>query len=139
MPAAQPQLAGSEGIRTATVLVLNSNDQIRELVETAVRAYPLHKSVRLVFETDLTKLASTPRPDVVLVNLAAPAETCFRLIPMLRQQWPRTRLIILAESDDIHLWADLIRVGAYELLPRSIEWRQLGWVLQGALWNSPWW
>ena len=136
MSAAQPQRSPSDAARPATMWVVNSDAQIRKVVENAVQDYPLHLSVRLIFSADFRPPVAAPPPDVVLVNLTAPTESCFGLLPMIRRQWPDAHVIFLSQSDDIHLWAEAIQLGAYEFLPRSVECDQLGWVLQGALWTS---
>jgi len=136
MPIAQQKRAPSETARSATIWVVNSDAQVRKIVETAIGDYPLHRKVCLLFSEDLSLLVTAPPPDVVLINLTAPTESCFSLLPEILSQWPETDVIFLCQSDNIHLWAEAIQLGAYEFLPRSVECRQLGWVLQEALWTS---
>ena len=126
----------NDAARSATIWVVNSDPLFRRLVENAVQAYPLHLSVRLSFSDDFRSAATSPSPDVVLINLTAPTKSCFSLLPKIRRQFPDAKVILLSQSDDIHFWAEAIRLGAYEFLPRSVECDQLGWVLQGALWTS---
>ena len=136
MSAAQPRRSPSDAPQFATVWVVNSDAQVRQVVERAIQAYPLHLKVCLTFSADLRLAASAPQADVILINLTEAAEFCFSLLPEIRQQYPDAILIFLSQSDDIHLWAEAIQLGAYEFLPRSVECDQLGWVLQGALWTS---
>jgi DNA-binding NtrC family response regulator len=116
--------------------VVNSDAQVRHVVENAVQDYPLHQSVRLIFSADFGPPVAAPRPDVVLINLSAPTESCFSLLPKIRRTFPDAHVIFLSQSDDIDLWAEAIKLGTYEFLPRSVDCDQLGWVLQGALWTS---
>jgi len=136
MSAAQPQRSPIDAPNPATVWVLNSDAQVRRLVDNAVQQYPLHLSLCVIFSEDFRPDVTAPPPDVVLVNLTAPTESCLSLLPEIRRQWPDTRVIFLSQSDDIHLWSEAIQIGAYEFLPRSVECHQLGWALQGALWTS---
>jgi DNA-binding NarL/FixJ family response regulator len=101
--------------------------QVREVVEDAVQDCPRHRTVRLISSEDFRLPVTSPPPDIVLINLTAP--------PKIREQGPDARVIFLSQSDDIHLWAEAIQLGAYDFLPRSVECHQLAWVLQDALWN----
>jgi len=136
MSAAQPQPSPNDAPRSATMWVVTSDAQIRQVVENAVQDYPLHVSVCVNFSEDFRPPITGAPPDIVLINLIAPTESCFSLLPNIRRQWPNAHVIYLSHSDDIHLWAKAIQLGAYEFLPSSVEPHQLGWVLQGALWTS---
>jgi DNA-binding NarL/FixJ family response regulator len=74
-----------------------------------------------------------PLPDVVLVNLAVSAESCFSFLAKIRQVCPKAKVIFLSNVDGLHLWIQAIQRGAYEFLPKAIDPDQLGWVLEGAL------
>ena len=136
MSMAKRQRLPIEDVGTATILVLNPDAHVRQLVETAVCSYPLHRNVRLIFETDLTDPILASKPDVIVVNLPARVESCLSLLSVCRQLMPQTRLIFFGPSDDTGLCDEAIQRGAYEFLPRSSEWQQLGWILQGALWTN---
>lgn len=105
-------------------------------MDKAVQQYPLHLRLCVVFPQDPRPAVTTPPPDVVLVNLPAPTECSFRLVPEILRHWPDTRVIFLSSAEDLHLWSEAIRLGAYDFLPNSVDCHQLGWVLQGALWTS---
>jgi DNA-binding NarL/FixJ family response regulator len=96
-------------------------------VEDAVQDCPRHRTVRLISSEDFRLPVTFFSPDIVLINLTAPFK--------IREQGPDARVIFLSQSDDIHLWAEAIQLGAYDFLPRSVECHQLAWVLQDALWN----
>jgi DNA-binding NtrC family response regulator len=134
MSVAQPKR--SPIARAATMWVVNSDAEVRQVVENAVQDYPPHLYVRLIFSADLRPPDAASPPDVVLIDLTAPTESCLSLLPKIRRQWPDTHVIFLSQSDDCHLWAAAIQLGAYEFLPRSVECDQLGWVIQDALWTS---
>ncbi len=136
MCAAQPKYSSIDAARRATVWVINSDAQVRQVAEKAVQDYPLHTRVRLIFSEDFRLTVTATPPDVVLINLITPTESCLSLLSKIRRQWPDARVIFVSQSDDIDLWAEAIQLGAYEFLPRSVESHQLGWVLQGALWTN---
>lgn len=135
MSGAQPKRLPTGAAKPATMLVVNADAELRRLVERSVREYPLHAIVEVRFSPDIVPTV-VPAPEVVLINLIASAESCASFLARVYLQWPKARVIFLSELEDIHLWAEAIQRGAYEFLPRSIEWPQLGWVLQGALWTS---
>jgi len=135
MQAAELKYLSIDTARSATVWVINSDLRVRQVVETAVRDYPLHTKVRLIFSEDFGQTV-TATPDVVLINLRTPTESCLSLLSKIRRQWPDARVIFVSQSDDLDLWAEAIQLGAYEFLPQSVECYQLGWVLQGALWTD---
>jgi DNA-binding NtrC family response regulator len=136
MSRAQTKLSPANAVRTTTLWVVNSDAQVREVVESAIQNYPLGLNLLLNFWEDLRPVVDVTPPDVVLINLTAQTESILSLLPSIRQQWPHTHVIFLSESNDIHLWADAIQLGAYEFLPKCVESQQLGWVLQDAFWTS---
>jgi DNA-binding NtrC family response regulator len=66
------------------------------------------------------------------VNVTGAAQSSLGLLPTIRQRWPHVEVIFLSQIDDIHLWAEAIRVGAYDFLSKPIDPDQLKWVLIGA-------
>jgi DNA-binding NtrC family response regulator len=135
MSAAQAQRSRAAA-RRAAMWVLNCDAHLRQVVEKAIQDYPLDLSLRLTLSEDFRPAAAAPSPDIVLVNLPEGTESCLSILPKIQQQWPDAHVIFLSQSDDIHLWAEAIQLGAYEFLPRSVEYHQLRWVLQGALWTG---
>jgi DNA-binding NtrC family response regulator len=131
MTVSERQRSPIEVPKPATMWVINSDAQVRRLVDNAV--HPLQGRLGVVFSKDLRPAVTTPPPDVVLVNLPAPIECSLSLLPEILRHWPDTHVIFLSQSDDLYFWAKAIQLGAYEFLPRSVETLQLGWVLQNAL------
>ena len=132
MSAAQTQLPPRDATGTATMWVVNSDAETRQLVEDALRQYRQHVKTCLVFTEGLGSSAATPPPQVLLVNVTGTARSSLALLPNIRQRWPDAHVIFLSQFDDIHLWAEAIRVGAYDFLPKPIDPDQLKWVLIGA-------
>jgi DNA-binding NtrC family response regulator len=136
MSAARPQCSPINAAKPATMWVINSDADVRRLVDSALQKYPLHLSVCMIFSEDSRPAVTNSPPEVVLINLTAPTESCFSLLAKIRRQFPDANVIFLSQSDDMHLWTQAIQLGAYDFLPRSVECDQLAWVLQGALWTS---
>jgi DNA-binding NtrC family response regulator len=136
MYATRPESLSFVAARDATVWVMNSDSQVRQVVENAVQDYPLYTRVRLIFSEDFRLPVTTSQPDVVLINLTALTDSCFSILSKIHGQWPDAHVIFVSQSDDVYLWTEAIQLGAYEFLPRSVEDHQLGWVLQGALWSN---
>ena len=132
MPAAQSQRSPSDAARTATIWVVNSDAETRQLVEDALRQYRQHVRTCLVFTESLGSTAAPPPPQVLLINVTGEAQSSLALLPNIRQRWPDAQVIFLSQFHDIHLWAEAIRVGAYDFLSKPIDPDQLRWVLIGA-------
>ena len=132
MSVSQPKTSPVAFVRPAAMLIVNSDAEVRHLVEKAIPEYRRSR-ISLVFSDDFTLLAADPPPDIVLFNIKTEAQPCFNRLAKVREQWPSTQVIFLSSVDDIHLWAEAIRLGAYDFLPKPIDPDQLKWILQGAL------
>ena len=115
--------------------VINSDAETRQLVEDALRQYRQYVRTCLIFTEGLGFSAATPPPQVLLINVTGAAQSSLALLPNIRQRWPDVQVIFLSQIDDIHLWAEAIRVGAYDFLSKPIDPDQLKWVLIGAFPN----
>ena len=127
----QPKTPPVAVVRPAAMLIVNSDAEVRHLVEKAIPEYRRSR-MSLVFSDDFTLLAADPPPDIVLFNIKTDAQSCF-ILEKVQGQWPSAQVIFLSPVDDIHLWAEAIRLGAYDFLPKPIDPDQLKWILQGAL------
>ena len=132
MSGGQPKTSPTAVVRPATILILNPDAEVRHLLEKAIPDYR-RSSMSLVFSDDFALVAEQPPPDVVLFNIKTEAQSCFGRLARVRGQWPNAQVIFLSPVDDIHLWAEAIRLGAYDFLPKPIDPDQLKWILQGAL------
>jgi len=132
MSAARRSLTLVEFPKPVAILIVNSDAHIRQLVEKSI---PEHRRARvsLVFSDDLPSLAAATPPQVVLINLQTETQSPLTQLSLVFRQWPRAQVIFLSPIDSIDLWAEAIRLGAYDFLPKSIDPDQLQWVLQGAL------
>ena len=131
MSRAHPRHSPIERIKTMRILIVNPDMAIRHLVEKSI---PEKRRVRisLALSDDLSTAPDTPPPDVVLFNIKAEAWSNLNRLWRVCDRWPVAQIIFLSPLNDIHLWAEAIRLGAYDFLPTSIDPDQLKWVLQGA-------
>ena len=132
MSGGQPKTSPVAVVKLAAMLIVNPDAEVRHLVEKAIPEYRRSK-MSLAFSDDFRLRAEQPAPDVVLFNIKTDALSCFSRLAKVRGQWPSTQVIFLSPVDDIHLWAEAIRLGAYDFLPKPIDPDQLKWILQGAL------
>jgi DNA-binding NtrC family response regulator len=132
MPGGQPNTSPVPVARPATMLIVDSDEEVRHLVEKAIPEYRRSR-ISLAFSDNFALLAADPSPDIVLFNIKTEAESCFGRLEKVQGQWPSAQVIFLSPVDDIHLWAEAIRLGAYDFLPKPIDPDQLKWILQGAL------
>jgi len=132
MSGGQPKTSPAAVVRPAAMLIVNPDAEVRHLLEKAIPVYR-RSSMSLVFSDDFALVAEQPPPDVVLFNIKTGAQSCFDRLAKVREQWPSTQVIFLSPVNDIHLWAEAIRLGAYDFLPKPIDPDQLKWILQGAL------
>ena len=132
MSGAQPKTSPVAIVKPAAMLIVNSDAEVRHLVEKAIPEYRRSR-MSIAFSDDFTLLAADPPPDIVLFNIKTEAQSCFSRLEKVQGQWPSAQVIFLTPVDDIHLWAEAIRLGAYDFLPKPIDPDQLKWILQGAL------
>ena len=129
MSGVQTRLSAANTVRTTTLCVVNSDAQVREVVESAVENCPLGLNLLLSFWEDLRLVVGASPPDVILINLTGLAESVLSLLPRIRQKWPHTHVIILSESNDIHLWADAIQLGTEAGIDILLYWDGKKWRL----------
>src|SRR5258706_4823468 len=73
--------------RSAAILLVNSDTEIRHLVEKAIPE-SRRSEISLAFADDFTLLAADPPPDIVLINVKAEAQFCFSRLAKIRGRWP---------------------------------------------------
>ncbi|HNW07694.1 MAG TPA: response regulator [Verrucomicrobiota bacterium] len=105
------------------ILIVDDEEGIRELLKA------LLLDRYLVSEADsgatLRQAFACDRPDVVLLDLKLPDANGLALLPVIKQQWPATEVIILTGQPDEHgvpSWAtEAARGGAFSLVSKSAE------------------
>jgi DNA-binding NtrC family response regulator len=117
--------------RPATMLVIDGDSALDHLLKKVIQEFDLGLTLCQVSTRDLDFAVLASSPDIVLVNLAV-SRVCLYLLPEMQQMWPGARVIFVAESDDVHLYAEAIQLGAYDFLPKPLEPVEFGIILQSA-------
>jgi two-component system nitrogen regulation response regulator NtrX len=131
MLGAKPQSSLIEVPGLATMLVVDSDSDLRQLLRRVIEEFQLSLTVCETSAQDLKRWVG-PFPDVVLVNLAV-SKACLDLLSHMQQLWPNARIILVSAFDGIHFYAEAIQRGAYAFLPRPLETDELGIILQRAV------
>jgi DNA-binding NtrC family response regulator len=124
-------LRRSPSSRPATMLVIDGDTGLDQLLKKVIQEFDLGLTLCQVSTRDLDFAVLASSPDIVLVNLAV-SRVCLYLLPEMQQMWPEVRVIFVAESDDVHLYAEAMQLGAYDFLPKPLEPVQFGIILQRA-------
>jgi DNA-binding NtrC family response regulator len=124
-------LRRSPSSRPATMLVIDGDAGLDLLLKKVIQEFDLGLTLCQISTRDLDFAALVFSPDIVLVNLAL-SRVCLYLLPEMQQLWPDARVIFVAESDDIHLYAEAMQVGAYDFLPKPLGSVEFGTILQSA-------
>jgi DNA-binding NtrC family response regulator len=131
MLGAKPQSSLIEVPGLATMLVVDSDSDLRQLLRRVIEEFQLSLTVCETSAQDLKRWVG-PFPDVVLVNLAV-SKAYLDLLSHMQQLWPNARIILVSAFDGIHFYAEAIQRGAYDFLPRPLETDELGIILQRAV------
>jgi len=113
------------------MLVIDGDAGLDQLLKKVIQEFDLGLTLCQASTRDLDFAVLASSPDIVLVNLAV-SRVCLYLLPEMQQMWPDVRVIFVAESDDVHLYAEAMQVGAYAFLPKPPEPVEFGIILQSA-------
>lgn len=81
---------------------------------------------------EAAELASTARPDIVLLDLVMPEVDGLQAIPLIRQASPETRILVLTSFAEDHRVLPAIQAGAYGYLLKDIAPQALAGAIRGA-------
>ena len=116
-----------------SLLVIDGEAQVREVVSEALKG----DSCQVVFEEsnvqDGNMLLENSQFDIVLMDLCDPVERVFELMSTIKERSPRTEVIFVSHLADVPLWIESIQRGAYDLLPKPLDQRELLRIVRGAL------
>ena len=128
MSSSQVRRSPIEASRSGTVLVIDSDSELSQSLRRVIQEFRLSLLVCERSTHDLKLFGAVAPPDVVLVNLSA-SELGLELLPEMRQLWPSARVIFLADSSNMHLYVDAIKLGAYDFLPKTLGTHDFGTVI----------
>jgi DNA-binding NtrC family response regulator len=113
----------SRPARKGKILIVDDEEGMRELLKAILEAD------YLITEADsgaaLHLALEKEAPDVVLLDMNLPDASGLRLLPVIKQRWPTTEVIILSgtpNDGEVKSWAaEAVRSGAFAFLSKSSE------------------
>jgi len=116
-----PDTTGSRQAIKGRILIVEDEEGMRELLKVILQAN------YCVSEADsgasLHKAMNHEQPDVVLLDMRLPDANGLGLLPVIKQRWPETEVIVL--TGQLHdsggaSWAtEAVNRGAFSLIPKS--------------------
>lgn len=79
------------------------------------------------------RLSLDPPFDAILIDIYHPVETFLEMIPLLKELFPMTEVVFMSRIDDERLWIESIQRGAYDLLPKPLDKRELRRIVINAI------
>jgi DNA-binding NtrC family response regulator len=74
--------------------------------------------------------------DVIVIELLNPVEIFFDLLSAIKARSPHTEVIFISRFADEDLWIESIQRGAYDLLPKPLDKKELQRIVTNALARS---
>lgn len=107
---------------TARVLVVDDHELFREGVVATLESELDFKVVGQAGSGDeALRAASELRPDLILLDLYMPGRNGLSVLPMLRDELPETRIVMLTVSEDPEAVTQALRDGASGYLVKGIR------------------
>jgi DNA-binding NtrC family response regulator len=78
------------------------------------------------FRQYLSRLSDT---DIVVLDIWDSLKTALRSLQSFKKEHPRTKVILLVPQSQMYWWIEAINMGAWECLPKPVEWGELKAVL----------
>lgn len=132
MSGAQPKLAPHPWTKCHHVLVINAENQVREMVSEILNS----DRYEVIFGESLElleKLFGTIPFDAVIIDLFDSVKDFFGQLVSMKVEHPDINVILICNPRQMDLWVEAIQNGAYECLPKPINPEELRCVLVNAL------
>jgi DNA-binding NarL/FixJ family response regulator len=104
------------------VLICDDNATLRFLVREMLSLSP---SVQVVAEAadgiEALEQLRLHRPDVVLLDLNMPRQDGMETLPLLRGEFPTTRVVVLSGLDDALVGAKAVELGADRYVQKGVD------------------
>ncbi len=122
-------------VPSATVLIVEDERRLRELLSRAVREMDLQALVAGDAPEALRCMEQSPA-QAVLLDLMLPGTHGLALLEQLRQRWPATKVVILTAFGDLSSAQRAMRLGAVDFLCKPCPLGELEAALGRALGSS---
>jgi DNA-binding NtrC family response regulator len=118
------------------LLVIGADERDRAVVQDVLEAEGCEIVWTSLEQLEKSVLEDTPF-DVILIELLNhPVEIFFELISAIKARSPRTEVIFISRFADEDLWIESIQRGAYDLLPKPLDRKELQRTVINALRRS---
>ena len=103
-----------------TVVIADDDESVRDVLSDLVRSQPGMEVVASAADHPSTIAAVLGRkPDVVLLDVVMPEGSATETVRAIRSQVPRTRILSLAEKEDVKIVLDVLAAGAQGYLVKN--------------------
>jgi DNA-binding NtrC family response regulator len=102
------------------IMIVDDNPEVRELVGTILERAgyePLPKGTAAELRASFDEAA----PEVVLLDVALPDGDGMELLPQIKQQWPKTQVIMLTGNATYDRAVGATKLGAFDFLPKPFD------------------
>ncbi len=127
---------------TTRVLVVDDHELLRQGVVATLESEPDFEVIGQAASSDeALEAARELRPDLILLDLYMPGRDGLSILPMLRQQLPDSRIVMLTVSEDPDAVTQAVRDGATGYLVKGIRaeafLEALRFIVTGGIYVSP--
>lgn len=122
----------SERPSTLRVLLVDDDPDMRGLIEIMLAEDGRFAVVGHASDgAEAMRLASTERPDIVVLDLQMPGMDGLTALPLLRAQLPAARIVVVSAFPDPLTLADAMQRGVDSYIDKSRTWCELLPTLEG--------
>lgn len=130
---ARAQNASQAGPRTSRILIVDEDTQVRELVSEILRVDEYEVFFEKQPEQLITSLSGVTAYEVILMDLCHPVDKILDLIPVVKEMFPNTEIVVISRLAEEDLWIESIQRGAYDYLPKPLDKSELRRVVTNAV------
>jgi DNA-binding NtrC family response regulator len=134
---ARAQNASHAEPRRSRILIVDEDAQVRELVSEILRGDEYEVFFEKQPEQLITSLSGiTAYYEVILMDLCHPVDKILDLIPVVKEMFPNTEIVLISRLAEEDLWIESIQRGAYDYLPKPLDKSELRRVVHNAVENN---
>lgn len=115
------------------LLVVDANADVRKIVSEILEPEDCDVFHQESLRELANRLSLDPPFDAILIDVYHPVEKFVEMIPLLKELFPMTEVVFMSRVDDERLWIESIQHGAYDLLPKPLDKRELRRIVINAI------